>query len=51
VNLRVQANARAANDTIIDKGEDDGIATIRIGMYNIMNGRAGNLYGHCRAGR
>jgi hypothetical protein len=44
-NLRVGAKARATNDTDIDKGEDDDIASIRIGTYNIMNGRAGNLEG------
>jgi hypothetical protein len=45
VNLRVQANARATNDTVIAKGEDDDIASKRIGTYNIINGRAGNLEG------
>jgi hypothetical protein len=48
-NLRVRANARATNDTAIDKGEDDDIASIRIGTYNIRNGRAGNLEGALRA--
>jgi exonuclease III len=46
--MRVQANARSTNDTIIDKGEDDDIASIIIGTYNIMNGRAGNLKGVLR---
>jgi hypothetical protein len=44
-NLRVRANVQATNDTIIDKGEDDDVASIRIGTYNIRNGRAGNLEG------
>jgi hypothetical protein len=48
VNLRDRANATATNDTIIDKGEDDDIASIRIGTYNIMNGRAGNPEGALR---
>jgi hypothetical protein len=48
-NLRVRAKAGATNDTDIDKGEDDDIASIRIGTYNIRNGRAGNLEGALRA--
>jgi hypothetical protein len=48
VSLRVRAKARATNDTAIDKGEDDDIASIRIGTYNIRNGRAGNLEGALR---
>jgi exonuclease III len=48
-NLRVRAKARATNDIAIDKGEDDDIASIRIGTYNIRNGRAGNLEGALRA--
>jgi hypothetical protein len=47
--LRVRAKSRATNDTAIDKGEDDDIASIRIGTYNIRNGRAGNLEGDLRA--
>jgi hypothetical protein len=43
--LRVRPNARATNNTAIDKVEDDDIASIRIGTYNIMNGRAGNMEG------
>jgi hypothetical protein len=49
MNLRDRANATATNDTIIDKGEDDDIASIRIGTFNIMNGRAGDLEGALRA--
>jgi hypothetical protein len=45
VNLRVRANATATNDTIMDKVEYDDISSIRIGTYNIRNGRAGNLEG------
>jgi exonuclease III len=45
----VRAKARAPNDTAIDKGEDDDIASIRIGTYNIRNGCAGNLEGSLRA--
>jgi exonuclease III len=45
----VRANARATNDTAIDKGEDDDIALIRIVTYNIRTGRAGNLEGALRA--
>jgi exonuclease III len=48
VNLRVRANARSTNDTISDKGEDDDIASIINGMYNIRNGRAVNLEGALR---
>jgi hypothetical protein len=48
-NLRVRAKARVTNDTAIDKGEDDDIASIRIDTYNIRNGRAGNLEGGLRA--
>jgi hypothetical protein len=48
VNLRVRANATSTSDTIIDKGEDDDIESIRIGTYNIRNGRAGNLEGSLR---
>jgi hypothetical protein len=44
-NSRVRANARATNDTAIEKGDDDDIASITIGTYNIRNGRAGNLEG------
>jgi hypothetical protein len=47
--FRVRAKARATNDTAIDKGEDADIASIRIGTYNIRNGRAGNLEGGLRA--
>jgi hypothetical protein len=46
--LRVRANVRAANDAIIDKGEDDDIAWIRIGTYNIRNGRTWKLEGGLR---
>jgi hypothetical protein len=48
-NLRVRAKARATNDTAIDKGDDEDIASIRIGQLNIRNGRAGNLEGALRA--
>jgi hypothetical protein len=48
-NLRVRAKEMATNDTAIDKGEDDDIASIRIGTYNIRNGRVGNLEGALRA--
>jgi exonuclease III len=48
-NSRVRANARATNYTAINKGEADDIASIRIGTYNIRNGRAWNLEGGLRA--
>jgi hypothetical protein len=48
-NLRVRTKARATNDTAINKGEDDDIASIRIGTYTIRNGRARSLEGGLRA--
>jgi hypothetical protein len=48
-NLRVRANARVTNDTAIDKGKDDDIAWMRIGLHNIKNGSAGKLEGALRA--